>query len=108
MKDIGAMMKQASALQAKMQQAQERLEASSVSAQAGSGLVTVTLSGKGELIDLVIAPSLMSDGDAETLQDLIRAAHRDAKARLDHLQAELVREAAGPLANLPGFPGLKL
>ncbi len=102
------MMKQASALQAKMKQAQDRLEASSVSAQSGSGLVTLTLSGKGDLIDLVLDPSLLADGDAETLQDLIRAAHRDARGRLDALQAELVREAAGPLANMPGFPGLKL
>ena len=107
MKDIGAMMKQAGALQAKLKQAQERLAASSVTGQAGSGLVTVTLSGGGDLTDVTISPSLLSDGDAETLQDLIRAAHGEAKARLDMLQAELMRDAAGPLANLPGCPGLK-
>ena len=106
MKDIAGMMKQAGALQARMKQAQERLAASTVSAQSGSGLVTVTLSGTGDLADLVIDPSLLTDGDAETLQDLIRAAHRDAKSRLEALQAELMREAAGPLANMPGFPGL--
>ena len=107
MKDIGSLMKQAGALQAKMQQAQARLAASSVSAQAGSGLVSLTLSGNGDLQGLTIDPSLMADGDAETLQDLIVAAHRDARARLEVLQAELMREAAGPLANMPGFPGLK-
>ena len=106
MKDIGAMMKQAGALQAKLKQAQERLAASSVTGQAGAGRVTVTLSGGGDLTDLVIDPSLLADGDAETLQDLIRAAHREARVRLEGLQAELMREAAGPLANLPGFPGL--
>lgn len=106
MKDIGAMMKQAGALQAKLKQAQERLAASSVTGQAGAGRVIVTLSGGGDLTDLVIDPSLLADGDAETLQDLIRAAHREARVRLEGLQAELMREAAGPLANLPGFPGL--
>jgi DNA-binding YbaB/EbfC family protein len=107
MKDIGAMMKQAGALQAKLKQAQDRLAASSVTGQAGSGLVIVTLSGGGDLTDISVSPSLLSDGDAETLQDLVRAAHAEAKARLDMLQAELMRDAAGPLANLPGFPGLK-
>lgn len=107
MKDIGAMMKQAGALQAKLKQAQERLAASSVTGQAGSGLVTVTLSGGGDLTDIVISPSLLTDGDAEMLQDLVRAAHAEARARLEVLQAELMREAAGPLANMPGFPGLK-
>ena len=106
MKDLGALMKQAGALQAKMKQAQDRLAASSVTAQAGSGLVAVTLSGTGALSDLKLDEALLKDADAETLQDLILAAHRDAKARLDGLQAELMREAAGPLANMPGFPGL--
>jgi len=107
MKDIGAMMKQAGQLQQKLKQAQERLAASSVSAEAGSGLVSLSLSGSGDLTQISIAPSLFADADAETLQDLILAAHKSAKARLDTLQAELMRDAAGPLANMPGFPGLK-
>lgn len=107
MKDIGAMMKQAGQLQQKLKQAQERLAASSVSAEAGSGLVTVTLSGSGDLTGVEIAQTVFSDADVETLQDLILSAHRTAKGRLDALQAELMRDAAGPLANLPGFPGLK-
>lgn len=107
MKDIGAMMKQAGQLQQKLKQAQERLAASSVSAEAGSGLVTLSLSGSGDLTQISIAPSVFADADAETLQDLILAAHTSAKARLDALQAELMRDAAGPLASMPGFPGLK-
>ena len=58
-------------------------------------------------MQISIAPSLFADADAETLQDLILAAHKSVKARLDTLQAELMRDAAGPLANMPGFPGLK-
>jgi hypothetical protein len=107
MKDIGAMMKQAGQLQQKLKQAQERLAASSVSAEAGSGLVTLSLSGSGDLSHISIDPSVFADADVETLQDLILSAHKSAKARLDALQAELMRDAAGPLANMPGFPGLK-
>lgn len=106
MKDFGQLMKQAGALQAKMKEAQARIAASSVTAQSGSGLVTLTLSGTGEMTALSLDPSLMEGGDAETIQDLVLEAHRQAKARLDALQAELMRDAAGPLANMPGFPGL--
>ena len=105
MKDIGQLMKQAGALQAKMKDAQARLAASSVTGQAGSGLVVVTLSGAGALTALTIDDSLMQPGDAETLQDLIVAAHAAARQRLEALQAEVMRDAAGPLANMPGFPG---
>jgi DNA-binding YbaB/EbfC family protein len=108
MKDIGALMKQAQAMQQKLQDAQARLAASSVEGQAGAGLVKATLTGDGALTALVIDDSLMAPGEGEVLQDLIIAAHADAKRKLEALQAETMREAAGPLANMPGFPGLKL
>ncbi len=106
MKDIGALMKQAGAMQAKLKAAQERLSASSVTGQSGAGLVTLTLSGSGDLLSIAIDDSLMQPGDSEILQDLILAAHKTARQRLEALQAELMRDAAGPLANMPGFPGL--
>ena len=108
MKDLGALMKQAGAMQAKLKAAQERLAASSVTGQSGSGLVTVTLTGTGALTSIAIDDSLMQPGDAEILQDLMMAAHATARQRLEALQAELMRDAAGPLANMPGFPGLGL
>lgn len=108
MKDIGALMKQAQAMQQKLQDAQARLAASTVEGQSGAGLVKATLTGDGALAALVIDDSLMAPGEGEVLQDLIIAAHADAKRKLEALQAETMREAAGPLANMPVFPGLKL
>jgi hypothetical protein len=105
-KDLGALMKQAGAMQQKLKDAQARLAASSITTQSGSGLVTLVLAGTGDLTSLTIDNTLMQPGDAEILQDLILAAHADARKRLEALQAELMRDAAGPLANMPGFPGL--
>ena len=111
MKDLGSLMKQAQGLQAKMADAQARLAVSSVTGTAGAGLVTLTLTGAGELKDVRIDARLLVSGEGETLQDLILAAHADAKARMEVLQAEMMRDAMGPLAGLagqmPGLPGFK-
>jgi DNA-binding YbaB/EbfC family protein len=106
MKDIGALMKQAQAMQAKVAEAQAKLAETSVDGTAGGGLVKVTLRGGGELTNVVMNPGLLVEGGAEELSDLIVAAHADAKRQLDAIQADLMRAAAGPLAgmNLPGMP----
>jgi DNA-binding YbaB/EbfC family protein len=107
MKDIGALMKQAQAMQAKMQEAQERLAQTTSQGSAGGGMVTLTLRGTGELTEVVIDPSLLAPDEAEILTDLLVAAHADAKKKLDAAQAELMREAAGPFAGgLQGMPGM--
>ena len=108
MKDLNELMKQAQAMQARMQAAQEKMANSSADGSSGGGLVTVTLKGPSELTALTIDPSLLADGDAEILADLIMAAHADAKRKLDAVNAELMREAAGPMAgmNIPGLPKL--
>jgi DNA-binding YbaB/EbfC family protein len=110
MTDIGSLMKQAQGMQQKLAEAQAKLEAATVQGRAGGGLVTLTLQGSGALTACTVDPSLLADGDAETLQDLILAAHADAKARLDAQSKALMNEAMGPLAGLagglPGFPGL--
>ncbi len=107
MKDIGALMKQAQGMQQKLQQAQARLAETEVEGTAGGGAVRLTLSGSGELKAVTLDDSVLQPGDAEMAADLIVAAHADAKRKLDAVQAELMREAAGPLAAMPGFPGLK-
>ena len=66
-------------------------------------MVRVTLKGKGELVDLTIDPALMGD-DAEILEDLIKAAHSDARTRLDEALADAMKEATSGLSGmLPGF-----
>lgn len=108
MKDMGAMMRQAQAMQQKLQDAQARIAAMTAEGQAGAGLVKVTLAGSGELKGVEIDSSLLSPDEAEVVGDLIVAAHADAKKKLDEAQAAAMREAMGPLAGMaggmPGFP----
>lgn len=104
MKDLGGLMKQAQAMQAKMAEAQERIAALEVEGTAGGGVVKLILRGSGELARLDIDESAMAPGEAEMLADLVVAAHADAKRKLDAQTADLMREAAGPLAGLPGMP----
>ena len=107
MKDFGAMMKQAGELQAKMADAQARMAQVTAEGSAGAGLVKVTLRGMGELASVSIDPSLMSAEEAEIAQDLIVAAHADAKSKLDAAQQKLMADALGPLAGMAGgLPGL--
>jgi DNA-binding YbaB/EbfC family protein len=104
MKDLGALMKQAQAMQQKMAEAQDKLAATEIEGTAGGGAVKLTLKGTGELARLDIDESLMAPGEAEMVADLVIAAHADAKRKLDAESAEIMRAAAGPLAGLPGMP----
>jgi nucleoid-associated protein EbfC len=105
-KDLGELMKQAQAMQGKLQAAQAKLAESSVEGTSGGGLVRLTLKGSGELAGLVIEESLIAPGEGEIIADLVIAAHADAKRKLDQAQADVMREVAGPLADLPGMPKL--
>ena len=106
MKDLGSLMKQAQAMQQKLQDAQARLAATVVEGSSGGGMVKVSLSGSGEMKSAVIDESLLAPGEGEVLADLIVAAHADAKRKLDQTQAEMMQEVAGPLAGM-GLPGMK-
>ena len=104
MKDLGSLMKQAQAMQEKLQAAQARLAETEVDGAAGGGLVSVTLKGSGDLARVAIDESLMAPGEGEIVADLIVAAHADAKRKLEAAQSEMMREVAGPLAGMPGMP----
>ncbi len=103
MKDLGSLMKQAQAMQQKLQEAQAQLQATVVEGSSGGGMIRVSLSGSGEMKTAVIDDSLLQPGEGEVLADLIVAAHADAKRKLDQSQAEMMKEVAGPLAGLPGM-----
>ncbi|AQS89796.1 MULTISPECIES: YbaB/EbfC family nucleoid-associated protein [Gluconobacter] len=105
MKNLAGLMKQASQMQAKMEAAQSNLASLVVDGSAGAGLVTVKLTGKGEMRDLKIDPQLADPTDIETLQDLIVAAYTDAKAKAEAASSEAMRDVTGGL-DLPA--GLKL
>jgi DNA-binding YbaB/EbfC family protein len=104
-KDFGALMKQAQAMQEKLAAAQAKLAELSVDGTSGGGMVKVTLKGSGELARVELDESLMIPGEGEVMADLIVAAHADAKRKLDAAQADMMREAAGPLAGM-GLPGM--
>ncbi len=106
MKDLGALMKQAQAMQSKLQEAQARLAETVVEGSSGGGAVTVLLKGTGDLTSVQIDESLMQPGDSEMLADLIVLAHADAKRKLDDQQATVMKDVAGPLGGM-GLPGLK-
>ena len=91
-------------MQAKMAEAQEKIEATEANGISGAGMVGVTLKGKGELVAVKIDPSLMSE-DPEILEDLIKAAHADAKKRLDEAMEKAMKDATKGmgLGMLPGF-----
>ena len=102
--DMNKLMKQAQSMQANLQAAQARVAESTAEGTAGGGLVKLILKGSGDIVSLVIDPGVLTDGDAEDIADLVKAAHADAKRTLDAASAEALRAAAGPLAGmLPGM-----
>jgi DNA-binding YbaB/EbfC family protein len=105
MKDLMGMMKKAQELQGKMQEFQSNLGNLMIEGRAGGGLVTVTMSGKGELKGIKIDPSLFRDDEVEVLEDLLIAAHKDAK---DKVEAEVQSKMGEMTAGLPLPPGMKL
>ncbi len=105
MKNLAGMMKQAQQMQSKMQDMQTKLEAMEITGEAGAGLVTVTLNGKSDLRKINIDPKIIDPTDSEVLQDLIVAAHRDAKTKIEAAAAEEMQKVTGGL-QLP--PGMKL
>ena len=106
MKDLGSLMKQAQAMQQKLAEAQAQLAELEVEGTSGGGMVKVVLKGSGELAKVDLDESLMAPGEGEVVADLVIAAHADAKRKLDAAQAELMKQAAGPLAGMPGMPKL--
>lgn len=106
MKDLGALMKQAQAMQQKLAEAQARISELEVEGTSGGGMVKLVLKGTGELARVELDESLMAPGEGEVVADLIVAAHADAKRKLDAEQAELMKQAAGPFAGMPGMPKL--
>jgi DNA-binding YbaB/EbfC family protein len=105
MKNLGNMMKQAQQMQAKMAEMQEALDKVEISGASGGGLVKVTLTGKGEMRKVTIDPTLVDKDEIEVLEDLITAAHNDAKAKVEAHAAEEMSKVTGGL-QLP--PGMKL
>ncbi len=105
MADIMGMMKQAAQLQAKMKALQAELDTIEVEGVAGGGMVTVTLTAKGDMKGVRIDASLMKPEEKEILEDLLVAAHADAKKKSENVMQEKMKQLTG---GLPLPPGLNL
>lgn len=103
--DFLGMMKQAKALQEKMQTLQSEIAALEATGTSGGGLVTVTVDGKGGLKGIRIDPSLAKPDEIEILEDLIVAAANDARSKAEGMAAEKMQALTAGV----GLPaGLKL
>ena len=97
--------KQASQLQAKMQELQAELDSIEVEGTAGGGMVTVTMTAKGVVKAVHIDPSLLKPEEKEVTEDLIVTAHADARRKAEAVLQDKMKQLTG---GLPLPPGLKL
>ncbi|MFZ4070517.1 MAG: YbaB/EbfC family nucleoid-associated protein [Caulobacterales bacterium] len=103
MKDISQIMRQAQAMQAKIAEAQKKVELLEVEGSAGGGMVKVRLSGKHLMLGLTINPELLKPEEAEIVEDLVKAAYEDARRRLDDAQQDALKDATAGMGMMPGF-----
>lgn len=101
--NLAGMLKQAKSLQENMQRMQEELAQRRYQADAGAGMVTVTVNGKAELVDIKIDPK--ATGDVELLEDTIKAAFGAATTKAhEAVKAEMAQLTGG--LNIPGLSDL--
>ena len=105
MADFLGLMKQAAELKSKMEAMQAELDQLEVEGTAGGGMVTIRMSAKGEMKALKVDPSLMKPDEKEIVEDLVVAAHADARRKAEALLQEKMKALTG---GLPLPPGLKL
>jgi nucleoid-associated protein EbfC len=103
MPDFLGLMKQATQLQSKMQAMQAELDQIEVEGTAGGGLLTVILTAKGDLKGIRIDDSLLKPSEKEILEDLMVAAHADARRKAEAVLQEKMKSLTGGLPLPPGL-----
>ncbi len=103
MTNFSQMLKKAQEMQAKMADMQASLLDMKIAGAAGAGMVNVTLNGKGDLLSLKIDPNLLDGEEAEVVEDLIIAAHKDARRKLEERTQEEMGKVTGGMGLPPGF-----
>lgn len=101
-KGLGNIMKQAQQMQQKMARMQEELLTREVEASAGGGMVTATVNGAQQLVNLKIEPSVVDPEDVEMLQDLVMAAVNEAVKKSQAMAQEEMSKITGGM-NIPGL-----
>jgi DNA-binding YbaB/EbfC family protein len=104
MADFMGLMKQAAELQSKMQALQAELDQIEVEGSAGGGMVSVTLTAKGDLKGIKVDDSLLKPSEKEILEDLLVAAHADARRKAEATLQEKMKAVTGGLPLPPGMP----
>ena len=105
MRDLMGIMKQAQAMQQKMQDVQAELDTIEVEGSSGGGFVKVTMTAKGQVKAVSIDATLLNADEKEIVEDLIVAAANDARAKAERTMQERMEEVT---KGLPLPPGLKL
>ena len=101
MTDFGKILNKAKELEAKMKESQEKIKNIQVKGTSGADSVKVTLNGDGEMIKLEISPETVKE-EKSIIEDLIVAAHNNAKAQLKTKTSEEISKATGEFG-IPGF-----
>lgn len=101
-KNMGSVLKQAQKMQEEMEKMQAEIEAKTVEASAGGGVVNVVANGKKEILSIKIKPEAVDPDDVETLEDLVMVAINDALKKADALMSEGMSSVTGGL-NIPGL-----
>ena len=97
------MMQKAQELQSRMEDMQKEMNDLEIIGASGAGLVKVTLNGKGDVRNIDIDPSLIKPDEAGILEDLIMAAHQDAKTKVERTMQEKMKDMTGGLPLPPGM-----
>ncbi len=106
--DLGALLQQAQQMQDQLAEAQQRLADATVDGSVAGGAVTVTVTGSGELTAVTISPDALDGTDADALADLgdlVVAAFRDARTKVDELAEQMLGPLAGGMPEIPGLGG---
>lgn len=106
MGDIQKLMKQAQKMQEDVEKLQEELKNAQFTAEAGGGMVTVTVNGYGHLVGVKVKPDVLQMGDAELIEDLIVAAAKEATQKAQAEQETRTQQITGTLGDLPLPPEL--
>ena len=102
--NMNNLMKQAQRMQRQMEEKQKELEEKQYSASAGGGAVTVTVSGKKEVLSVKLSEEVVDPDDIEMLEDLVMAATNEALRMADEANAELMNKMTGGLSLGGGLP----
>ena len=101
MTDFNKILDKAKELENKMKESQEKIKNITATGISGGNLVKITLNGEGEITEIYISPEILKE-DKTIIEDLIKAAHNNAKSQLKSKTSEEISKAAGGF-NIPGF-----